>query len=106
MSEMSLSDLIKLTEIPLLVRFTAVWCAPCRAMKPVLQDMAGDWDGDVDFWEVDVDEDPDTAVSWSIRSIPTLVLIDENGDELGRLIGLQTRKSIEDMLLLHFEEEE
>jgi len=104
MNEMSLDDLIKITEIPLLVKFSAVWCAPCKAVQPVLEDLATEWEGDIDFWEVDCDEDPETATAWRVRSIPTIILIDTDGTELERVTGAQDRGSLLEMLYRHFED--
>ena len=104
MNQMSLSELIQITEIPLLVKFGAVWCGPCKTIKPLLEELALSWEGDVDLWDIDCDEDPETAVEWRVRSIPTLILIDTDGTELERLTGSQTKQSIEQMLYKHFEE--
>ena len=104
MNQMSLSELIQITEIPLLVKFGAVWCGPCKTIKPLLEELAISWEGDVDLWDIDCDEDPDTAVTWRVRSIPTIILIDTDGTELERLTGSQTKQSIEQMLYKHFEE--
>ena len=106
MNPMSLSALINITEMPILVKFGASWCAPCRAMSTVLEDLAEDWEGDIEVWELDVDEDPETSVQWSVRSIPTLILIDTDGEELERLTGAQPKAAIEAMLYRFFEDEE
>ena len=103
-NQMTLEELIKLTEIPLLVKFSAVWCSPCKVLQPILEDLAMEWEGDIDFWEVDVDDDPETATNWSVRSIPTLILIDTDGTELERITGVQTRSSLLEMLYRHFED--
>ena len=103
MKRMTLEALLKMTEVPVLVKFGAVWCAPCRAMAPILESIASSWEGDIDLWELDVDDDPETANKWTVRSIPTLVLIDADGEELARMVGAQTKTSIETMLYRFFE---
>lgn len=106
MNQMSLNEIIKITEMPLLVKFGAVWCGPCKTMKPILEDIAVSWEGDIDLWEIDCDEDPETANQWKVRSIPTLILIDVDGTELDRMTGLNSKGQIEEMLYQHFTEEE
>lgn len=88
----------------LLVKFEASWCGPCRALTPVLEALSGDWAEEVEIYALDVDEDPDAANDHSVRSIPTLVLFDEEGAELGRLKGMVSRGVIEAFLSEHFED--
>mmetsp|Transcript_20658 Transcript_20658/g.29884 ORF Transcript_20658/g.29884 Transcript_20658/m.29884 type:complete len:133 (-) Transcript_20658:95-493(-) len=51
--------------------FTAAWCAPCKAIKPVFEDLSKEFEGKVDFGRIDVDECPEVAASAKIRSVPT-----------------------------------
>lgn len=88
----------------LLVKFEASWCRPCKALAPVLEGLAAEWAEDVDFYALDVDDDPDAANEHQVRSIPTLVLFDEQGAEIGRLTGLNSRGVIEAFLSDQFEE--
>ena len=88
----------------LLVKFEASWCAPCRALAPVLETLSGEWADDVDIYALDVDDDPDAANTHSVRSIPTLILFDEEGQELGRLTGSVSQGVIEAFLSDHFED--
>lgn len=88
----------------LLVKFGAAWCRPCQAIQPTLEKIAAEWEGDVEVYASDVDSDPTIADAWSVRSVPTLVLIDEEGEELGRLIGLSSYKQIDSLLSEHFDD--
>lgn len=106
MNPMSLAALLRITEVPVLVKFGAVWCSPCKAISPIMEQIAVEWEGDVDVWELDVDEDPESASQWLVRSIPTLILIDSDGTELDRLSGSQSKASIERMLYRFFEDGE
>ena len=88
----------------LLVKFGAAWCAPCVSIQPTLEKIADEWEGDVEVYDFDVEADPVTADKWRVRTVPTLVLIDEKGEELGRLIGLSTHKQIESLLSEQFDD--
>ena len=59
---------------PVLVDFWATWCGPCRALAPTIETLAKDYDGKVKFCKVDVDENPNNAAEFGVRSIPTLIL--------------------------------
>ena len=72
-----------------LVDFGAPWCAPCRAQKPVIEQLAEQYDEKVSIVELDVDENKQLAIRLGIMSIPTLILFIE-GKEVQRFVGLQT----------------
>ena len=71
---------------PVLVDFWADWCAPCRMIAPIVEDLANEYDGKVVFAKVDVDASPETSMKFGIRSIPTL-LVFKNGKPVDQVIG-------------------
>ncbi len=73
---------------PVLVDFWAEWCAPCRMLAPTFEKLAEQYEKEVTFAKVNVDEQPSLAEKFRIRSIPTLVLLRE-GNVVERLVGLQ-----------------
>jgi len=72
-----------------LVDFGAPWCAPCRAQKPIIEQLSKQFDGKAQIVEVNVDENRDLAMHLDIMSIPTLILFIE-GKEVQRFVGLQS----------------
>ena len=74
------------SETPVLVDFWAEWCAPCKMVAPVLDDLANEYDGKIKFTKVDVDTNPETAMKYGIRSIPTL-LVFKGGSPVDQVVG-------------------
>lgn len=60
---------------PSLIKFGAEWCAPCRAIEPVLNELSSTFDGKVDIYTVDVDEEYELSVKYGIRSVPALMFV-------------------------------
>ena len=78
----------------LLVKFGATWCAPCRAIQPTLVEVAESYAEYLDVYSLDVDDDPNVAVEYGIRSVPTIIFFDAAGEVLGRVQGMQSRADL------------
>lgn len=74
---------------PVVVDFCADWCMPCRRLAPILRDVAQYYHGEVDFYRINVDDNPDIASAFEVRSIPMLLICPLQGDPRS-LVGLYT----------------
>lgn len=83
-----------------LVDFWAEWCAPCRMIAPILEDLARDYEGQVVVAKLNVDENPRTPMRYRVMSIPTVVLF-KNGNPVEVLVGARSRRDYEARIQRH-----
>ena len=96
-SDASFEDDVLKSDIPVLVDFWAVWCAPCRMIAPIVEELASEKEGTLKVAKVDVDNNPETAMKFGIRSIPTL-LIFKDGQVVDQMVGAVAKPMIESKL--------
>lgn len=83
-----------------LTDFWATWCGPCRMQSPVIEQLDEESDGNVSYYKLDVDENPEVPSQFGIMSIPTL-LIKKDGEVVDKLIGYHSKEQIEAALAKH-----
>tara|TARA_B100000686_G_C16606201_1_gene871307 strand:+ start:197 stop:517 length:321 start_codon:yes stop_codon:yes gene_type:complete len=88
---------VKESNLPVLIDFWAEWCGPCKMIGPILEDLAEELDEKIKIVKIDVDNNNQTAMKYSIRSIPTLIIIKE-GVVQAQHIGAASKSQIQEFI--------
>lgn len=87
---------LKNGELPLVVDFWATWCGPCRAIAPIVEELANEYDGKIVVGKCDVEENDEIAMEFGIRNIPTILFI-KNGEVVDKFVGATTKAKLQEM---------
>lgn len=96
-TDATFGTVVKQSDLPVLIDFWAPWCGPCRAMGPILDELAKEFDKKIRFCKMNVDENPVTAQAYGVRAIPTMVLI-KGGDTIEQITGAVTKEALKKVL--------
>jgi len=80
-------------DLPVLIDFWAVWCGPCKAIAPTIEEIAGDYAGKVKVGKLNVDQNQNTAMQYGVRSIPTLLIM-KSGEVVSQIVGAVPKENI------------
>lgn len=84
-------------DVPVLVDFYADWCGPCKAMGPVIDALAREYDGKIKIGKINVDDNQETAAQFGVMSIPTFIIF-KGKDVKAKLVGMQDKKKLKETI--------
>ncbi len=96
-NDLNFDDEVLKSGQPVVVDFTATWCGPCRALAPIIDQVAEELDGKAVVGKLDIDEAPLTAGKFGVRGVPTIMVF-KNGERAAQHVGLTTKQKLLDLV--------
>jgi thioredoxin 1 len=92
-TEQDFDEIIQKSKGPVLIDFWAEWCGPCKMLTPVIEELAAEYGETVKIAKVNVDQEPNLAARYGIRSIPTIILF-KAGEIVEQMVGMQAKEAL------------
>lgn len=92
------SDIIPKNGKPTLIDFSATWCPPCRAMKPVFEELSDTYEDYINFVTIDIDEYGELANDYAVSAVPTFIFLNKKGEEVDRIMGAVDQSTLENAI--------
>ena len=92
-TEQNFDEIIQKSNVPVLIDFWAEWCGPCKMLTPVIEELAAEYGETVKIAKVNVDQQPNLAARYGIRSIPTIIIF-RGGEIAEQMVGMQAKEAL------------
>ncbi len=89
-------------DIPVMVDFYATWCGPCKTLTPIVEKLAGEYEGRLKVGKINIDEAPQTPVQFAVRAVPTIVFF-KDGQAVNTMVGLKRESELRSQIELLLE---